>query len=1071
MADQDSPFVDMRTPVAPLTAATLDAQKAQQLRDADETKRENDATSLGTKIGASSVNSSIGAVDRFITNFKYSPDPNWIGKPVDDEVKKWEKAGLGDYLSLLEKSVSRDHADALYGEAYALKDSKETLGKMSTVGRLGVGLTDPGAAAVGALALPVRGVSLTAGIIRAGLSGAAQNTALSLVNKANDPTMEWHDVLGDAATGFALGGAFHGMFKGLEGSHAEVVDQLNKNSKPDPVQPQPDTFGADTLSSARVPNPDQSTMDVPMPPKSPDAETRLYDAQAEADVKTAFLGARRSLSARMAQSDSPLVRMVGRKLLAERVGYTDKNIAVEEAAEQMSRRLHEKVSAKFNGAMDAAWTSYRKDNGISVFDAGAAKDFREQIGRYMRDPSAEVDPRIAAVAKSVNETTAQVLDEAKMAGVPGAGDVKPEGNWLPRMMSREGFEDLFQQKKLHFDDVRNQLVRESIKRGLRKQLADAGDNGAAFLNDDLTDKVADAWLKRARNKALSVDNDSFHTGLSGEHVDSIEALLHDAGVPPEKAAILTDSMRQQVDDKGVHARFKSRIPMDESYSAEITSRRTGETHTVAMHDLLENDVGHLIDRYARDMAGWTALKSKLGVGTQAELDALRKQVVDEASKSGGKGKDMGRMFDIGVNTTLGRSTELNPGGASSRAGRMIRDYSHLLYMNQMGWSMAAEIGPTMAYAGLRTSLRAMPGVNKLFKRMANGDFAEKEMRLYADMYAPGTDLTRNPVYLRTDALGESMFDKTSRSGKVLNKIDNTQQVLKRAQSVLSGMAPILSRLQVWAARGSMMKLLELANARKVSQSWIDRLRNHGMTAEAQEAIFSKLKGIRSVDKIADEWPKWDVETREAISAYMATVTRRQVTEGLAGDSIEMMHSAAGKPFTQFRRFMTASYEAHMLNAMHMRDWQAFHMVTLSTLFATLGMGARTYVNTIGNPEEREKQMDLKALTFSGIQMSSYSSIIPMLVDTGVHDIAGYDPVFAYGRSSGLDSGVKGIPTLATAERLWNVMGIPGRLAAQDHQLSKQDVSNLWKLMWLNNATGFRNIGDQIANQFPDINQP
>src|ERR1700744_2663952 len=34
----------------------------------------------------------------------------------------------------------------------------------------------------------------------------------------------------------------------------------------------------------------------------------------------------------------------------------------------------------------------------------------------------------------------------------------------------------------------------------------------------------------------------------------------------------------------------------------------------------------------------------------------------------------------------------------------------------------------------------------------------------------------------------------------------------------------------------------------------------------------------------------------------------------------------------------------------------------------------------------------------------------------------YDPVFAYGRSSGHDAGVKDIPTLATAERMWNVAG-------------------------------------------------
>ena len=1070
MADPSSPFASLRTPVAPLPAASLDAQKAQEIAQADETQRVKDATGLGEKIGAGAVTGTIGAIDRFAQNFKYTPDTNWIGKAVEDEAKLWEKNGLVDYLPLLEKAVSKDHADELYGAALTEKNAKETLGRMSMVGRLGVGLTDPGAVAIGAVAAPMEGVGIVGQLIRAGLTGAAQNATLGVLNKANDPTMEWKDVLGDATTGFVLGGALHGMFAPLRGEHAEIADKLAQVSKPETIPA--GTFGTDTLSSARVKKPGESAMDVPEPPISDAAQTRLYDAHAEADIKTAFTGVRRDLSARMASSNSELVRYVGRRLLAERVGYTDKNIAVEESAEQMSKRMHEKLSAKWNSALDTAWAAYRKDNGISIFDGEAAKQFRESIGRYMRDPSdANVDPRIAGLVKDVNEATQAALAEAKAGGVPGADLIDKEPNWLPRLMSREGFEDLFQAKKLHFDDVKEQLIKPAIERGFRKKFAEAPGNNAGFLNPELTDKVAEAWLTRARDKALSVENDVHMRGMNAADVDSIEHLLSEAGVPAEKAAILTESLRTKVDEKAVHARFKSRIPMDESFSAQITSRRTGEVHTVSIADLLENDVGHMLERYTRDMSGWAALKTKLGVGTQAELDALRSQVVSEASKAGGNGKDMGRLFDIGAATTLGRSTELNPGGTASRAGRMIRDYGQLLYMNQVGFTMLAEVGPTMAYAGLRTSLRAMPGVMKLFKRMQNGEFAEKEMRLYADMYAPGTDWTRNPVYLRTDALGESMFDKTSRTGKVLNKIDNAQQVLKRAQSALSGLAPMNAFLQVWAARGSMLKLVELANARKVSQAWVDRLRNHGMTADAQEAIFSKLQGLKKLDAVANAFPTWDTETKEALSAYMATVTRRQVMEGTAGDSIEMMHSAAGKPFTQFRRFMTTSYTGHMLNALHMRDWQAFHMVVGSTLMAALGMGARSYLNTIGKPEEREKQLNLKQLTLSGIQMSSYSSVIPMLVDTTVHDALGYDPIFAYGRSSGLDSGVKGIPTLATAERLWNVAGIPGRLAAQDHQLSKQDVGNLYKLMWLNNLTGFRNVGDWIANQYPDIQQP
>jgi hypothetical protein len=1039
--------------------ASLDAQTEQRIAQEAEEQRTKDATTLGAKIGAGAVTGTIGALDRFIQNFQFTPDPSYIGKPVEEDIKKAQKAGLDEYLPLFEKAVSHEHFDQLYGEAFAMRSAKEDLGRMSMVGRVGLGFTDPGAVAVGAVALPVEGVGIAGQVVRAGLTGAAQNTVLGVLNKANDPTMGWHELLGEAATGFVMGAAVHGMFAGLRGEHAELSEKLHDAVKP--------TFGEDTLSAARTAKPGtDSGMDVPERPIPDKAETRLYDAAAEKDIRPAFLGIRRGLSARMAKSKSDLVRYTGRRLFAERVGYTNKNVAVEESAEQMSRRIHEKLSAKWNGALNAAWKDFRKEQGISMFDADAETEFRRSVGRYMRDPSApDVDPRIAGLVKNVNETTAAMLEEAKRAGVPGAEHIASEPNWLPRLASREGFEDVFQTKKLSFEDVRDQLVIPAIERGLRSKMTEAE---AAFLNKDLTAKVGDAWLKRWRDKATLLDTQELHHGLNYADVDSIEALLTEAGVDPDKAAILTESLRKRNDEKATHARFKSRIPMDESFSTEITSRTTGDTHTVSLADLLENDVGHLLERYTRDMSGWVALKRTLGVGTQKELDELRSQVVNEHGRSGGNEKDIGRIFDIGVNTTLGRSTEQNPGGSASRLGRMARDYNQLLYMSQVGFTMVAEVAPTMAYAGLRTSLRAMPGVAKLFKRMQSGEMAEKEARLYAQMYAPGTDWTRNPVYLRTDALGETMWRKEKWWGKALNKADNAQQVLKRAQSALSGMAPLNAFMQVWAARGSMLKLLELAKARKVSQAWVHRLRNHGLTEEAQTAIFGKLKGLKDLDSVADAFPTWDAETREVLSAYMSTVTRRQVVEGMAGDSIEMMHTAAGKPFTQFRRFMTSSYEAHLLNALHMRDWQAFHMVVGSTMLASLGMGARGYLNTIGDPEGREKQLNLKQLVLQGVQQSSYSSVIPMLIDTG-REVAGYDPLFAYGRSSGLDSSIKGVPSIATAGRIHDLVMTPGRLL-HGEELSKQDVSNVYKLLWLNNLTGFRNVGDWLARQYPSKSQ-
>ncbi|MEW5300991.1 MAG: hypothetical protein WDW36_003877 [Sanguina aurantia] len=139
----------------------------------------------------------------------------------------------------------------------------------------------------------------------------------------------------------------------------------------------------------------------------------------------------------------------------------------------------------------------------------------------------------------------------------------------------------------------------------------------------------------------------------------------------------------------------------------------------------------------------------------------------------------------------------------------------------------------------------------------------------------------------------------------------------------------------------------MANKEGLSASMVRRLRAGGLDAKDQAALFTRLKGMKSVHEIAKDWGNWSSDEKRLMALFVQRNAKRTLGEGGVGDTVQLMHSATGRIFTQFRTFMTNSYSAVLLHGLHMRDWQTAQMWMGSTLFAGIGMAARNYINTIG----------------------------------------------------------------------------------------------------------------------------
>lgn len=1056
------------TPFVPSVGQPTTLQdENRRLVDEEEAKKLKDSTTVHELIGAAAVQGGIGTIDRVIDSFKYDVDPEFYGKAFTDKRDEWVKRGVSeDQIPLADKAISAEHMDHLYDLARQNMDAIQTRAQFGIIANIAADFTDPVAFAAGAasggLTYAERFGSI-ANAIRSGLVNTVQGVGMEAARGANDTSVTTGNLVATAAFSFGLGGAF-GFRAGELGELAKVADDIAHNPKhavnADPAN---DSFG-----SARVHGSHVDTMDGPMVDVKDWQQQKIDEAALVGNSKqTVFAKVRKSLSAVLGSNKDGTVANESRKALRDGVGYKDKNVAVEESASEMSLRLRDTEETKLRRGLEPLWQKYKQDNNLS-WDYGK-ENFMDEAGRAMRDPSYKASPEAAAVHTHINKSTDAMWGHLHEAGVEGFEAPKPpHQNWLPRVYSAKGFINILQEKGLSFEGTPESVLEKLVKPAIRNAW-EAKLQPGQVIDEDQLHEVAHAWLTRGYDRATQARTAQPGGLMHARDVDTVEQLLTDEGVTNPKAKALVEKLRNTQDETAKHSHAKHRIDMDESYKATLNDQ-FGNEHEVSIADLLENNVDKLTTEYIREMSGWAALKTKADVGTPRRLSEYKAWLNGRSIAAGSK--DISRKLDIVYNSILGHSTEVNPGTGFARASRMVRSQSYLTTMLQVGPSMVEAFGTILGPAGFRNTMRAIPGSRAMLRRAQNGELELSEARFLEDIIAPGTDYLRNQPYLRIDD-GVHYGATPGKGGKLLDGVENAMAYAKRAANVASGMAPVQAFLQRLGARGVCANLIEMANKGNLEQWKIYRLRNDGLTEEAQQALFARLRGKTHIDEIADDWDNWTPKERGTYAAYMWRVTHRAVTEGDVSDTMEVMHSAIGKIFWQFRGFMTSSYERSLLNGIHMRDWQTATMWSGSTLFAGVGMTARNYINTIGDPELRKKLLSPEEIAKQAFQQASYSSILPFMIDTVAHDMKvrkylgdGKDQgYFSYGRSTGLEAGFGGIPTYSTAKAAWSLLAMPAKAAQGD--VTKRDVKNAVKLLWFQNMFGVRNGISEIARQFPD----
>jgi len=1047
-------------PLVPSAGVTKLDAKART--DAAQAQKVKDNTTFHDLIGAKIVQGPIGWADRALQENGVERDENFYGDALKPVIDDWRKAGLEDQMELLERAQSPAHADLLKGFAMQNKMAQEDSAQFGLLGNAAAGLLDPSMFAIGAASGGL-GYSATAGrlanAVRSGVVAGAINVGSEALSSQYDPSMDSGHLVSAGAFGFLMGGAFG--FRGPE--LAELAHGTNKFTKAASAVDGSKPNTADSMGAARVDGLNVPKMDGPAVGTPEWQQAKLDEAAQQAPVRGAFLKVRRDLAARFGNSNSALVRNESRGLLRDSVGNTDRNVATKFTAAEESELLDHTIHGSYRTAVEQEWAKYSASTGVR--GDVARQQFNESVGYYIRGVAKDMGPEVEATASHAAAAFKTMTDELRARGVPGfENEMSPDG-YLPRVFSAKGYTDLNATKGLSFENLQENLVKPAMRSEWVKNLKPGEE-----LNEDLLHEVSGAWLKRGYEKAMGGPSD-LHGTLAAADSGSVRELLTEAGVDKVKVDALVGKLEREVAEKAVHARAKSRIDLDESFGATLKDD-LGNEHTVHLADLLENNVDNLVPDFIREMSGWAALKKHVDVGTQAELDRYKAFLLKHSKEAGDA--DLSRALDITLNSILGKSTSDAPNSAWTRGSRLIRSQNFMTTMGQVGYTMLESVGGTLGAVGFRNALKATPAAVNMVKQMRMGKFDQVEARWLADVTGLGTDFVRNQPYLRLDAVGESVWNNDKAVGRTLNKLDRGMQYGQRAMSVVSGIAPMQQFLQGFAGVGIASRLVQMANKEGVSASMVRRLRAGGLDAKDQAALFAKLKGMDSVHDISKNWSTWTPDEKRLMALFVQRNAKRTLGEGGVGDTVQLMHSATGRIFTQFRTFMTNSYAAVLLHGLHMRDWQTAQMWTGSTLFAGIGMAARNYINTIGDTtDKREKLMAWDSLAKQAFQQSSYSSVIPFMTDTIAHDLGvkkalgGDDtPVFAYGRSTGLDSGVQGIPTLATGRALWGLPRLAVTALDPHARVTQKQAKDAMSLLWFQNVTGVRNGLSWMANQLP-----
>ncbi len=964
-----------------------------------------------------------------------------------------------ELLDSLSDAVSQQHADLIKEQFMTEVENESTLAQAGMAGlatRLLANVIDPVNLALafgtGGVGVATKASMLT-NALRIGAWTAAEAAAIETAVVAGSHTRGADDVLFSAFAGFGMGGlagaAFGRLNRTVETASNRQVDEIAREAI--------DNTGLDSVGAARVQGYSEPLMEreaAAMFDISDDAERVPYSA---------FGKARFDAVGRLGQSDDAFVRDLGRGLAEEATGVHNHGV-VRFGASERAALTHRTLMTDFRRVSEPSYQDWLTESGHGWkdrYNLARRDDFFQQVTKATREGD-HSSPAVRRAAEAHARSYARYLDEMQRSDVAGFQDLPRNPRYVPRMFNNAALRE--------FGAKYGSAGLERLVKAGMKAMADD-------LDDTALNVIAKNYATKIRRLSSGMDAGISH-GVRVDDVDFLKSLLRETELDEGAIDAVTNTVRRSVEKSSKIARAKGRLDIDENISIRLFNKETGEKDLVSFTDILENNAEKILFGYSRTMSGWAGLARQVNIKSPADIQRVLNTVRSRGEEAGRPLEDVEQdikrlqyLFD-GI---TGVPLETDPASTFAKGARAFRDINFMRIGAAFGFAQLAEVGALLGTVGIRTMVSMIPEFRGMIRRGIDGKLEGELARDLEDMLAPGVDRLLNQASTRWEEHGFALADSKK---SFLRSVDNGVQIAKRATADIGGLNAATTVFQRAAAAGISQKLAGFAFGAKLSRGQMRRLRGMGISEEMQGRINAQIKkhstttsglvpgGRKLISINPNRWD--DTDALDTFTLAVHRESRRVVQENDIGASTPWLHSSLGKLLTQFRTFALTAWSKATLHNIHHRDIQSANLLLYSMF-----MGGSAYVVqqslSEGDKEKRAEKLSLENIGLSAFQRVGMASITPALIDTAATNLFRTDPLFAYGRSSGLASGfLQGNPTVDLIDKLSVVAGLPAVAARGDVEMSKRDYRSLTGMLpVLGGLVGVRRVLDSMAGDIAE----
>ena len=735
-------------------------------------------------------------------------------------------------------------------------------------------------------------------------------------------------------------------------------------------------------------------------------------------------------------------------------------------------RNHASVMVRFARTYKAAQDK-AKAAGRTLDDDRILKAHRAGTAEELLD---EADAMVVGALRKFNK---DLLKYAQKHGIMKDGAVFNPASYFHRMYRHTAFDAFSEEELLEFFTkalrAKHPQMREAKLREIAKRTVSYGRSPEAHT----TSKAAGKWFDQIRDE-LSENQRSL--GLSDEDLDDI-----------------VDAVRGQVrDDAHLHGFARRRIDYDETFETVINGKR------MAFGDFFQNDILGVTNQYAHKVLGAVEMKKVMIAlfGENISKASAMRRLKAAAAEAGDDADYVETAMDFAMRRISGEKL-FDAGPKAMGMAMNAQALAQGTMGMKLGIAQIPEMMSVLCHAGIRNAVTAMPSLKDLGNTFLMGIRKEKGLRgsdgrlldeaaaeLESYVGCAHEYVTKDYILRRLDDMG---YDGRSnpKFGGFLEK--------GRLVSLLSpiGIMPMDTFLRRWAVKSHFQRFVndayKIRDGKPILNStfWrrdIKRYRDIGlegddlarvMKALADPGIVTTRKGmfgnyiVKNIDlsKVKDP----------GAFDLLAVTLRRQVDSTIQRQTMGelplwMTSNLAGKVLTQYRVFVVGSRAKQFAAGIARADAMEAVNVVGSCALGTLGYTLLTYGRALEvSPHKREawweEQFTTENLVKSGIMRSSYSNVIPMMMDTFSFATTGEAMFSGNMRTSTQGIGIEGTVPASMYKQITHMVTEGAESLAyafsggkSGSPLSKRDLRDLMRIFWMFQMPGIDQAADHLISE-------